>query len=161
MKPIKLLTLTSRNYIVIFTVLTLFFFGIFFFIIEREVFRSVDEILYNRKIRIFEEIRNSGKIPEPAFKYTDFNLRLADVQAPRLDRYADTIIYETVDNEWDEFRKLNARAEVNGHFYDLEIVIARLETHEIVSSIVKSLALVFILMVIVFFFTSRFFSKKL
>jgi signal transduction histidine kinase len=161
MKPIKLLTLTSWNYVAIFTILTMIFFVIFFVIIEREVFHSVDEILYNRKVRILEEIKNSRKIPEPAFRYTDFILSPATVQAPLADHYADTIIYETADNEWDEFRKLSARAEIDGKFYNIEIVIARLETHEIVSSITKSLALAFGLMVLVFFFTSRFFSKKL
>jgi signal transduction histidine kinase len=162
MKPIKLLTLTSRNYLVIFTVLTLFFFAIFFFIIQKEVFHSTDEILYNRKMRILEEIRENGNaIPQVAFQFTDFIFTPFDGKPANLDVYADTIIYEKVDNEWDEFRKLTTTTGIGDKSYKLEIFLPRLETHEIVSSIIKSLTLVFILMVTAFFFTSRFFSKKL
>src|SRR5882762_6482448 len=158
MKQVKLLTFTSWNYVIIFTILTLFFFGIFFFIIQKEVFHSVDEVLYNRKMRILEEIKKNGnKIPSDAFQFTDFRLTPSNVQNATADVYRDTIIYETVDDEWDEFRKLSNITEINEKFYNLEIIIARMETHEIIRSIIQSLVLVFILMVSAFYFTSRFF----
>ena len=162
MKPVKLLTLTSRNYLLIFLVLTLCFFGVFYFMIQNEVLSSTNEVLYNRKVHIVEQFKKSGGIlPQETFKYSDFSITpVLDLQL-RQDRYADTLMYEAVDSEWDEFRKLSSTFELNEKFYRLDIVIARLETHEIVESILQSLLIVFILMVAVFYFTTRYFSKKL
>src|SRR6185295_16708338 len=95
------------------------------------------------------------------FAYAGFSIHPASVRAQNSDRYSDTLIYEPVDREWDEFRKLSSYFELDGRAYRLEIVNARLETHEIVDSIVQSLAVVFILMVGVFYLTTRYFSKRL
>lgn len=162
MKPVKLLTLTSRNYLLIFLVLTLFFFGVFYFMIQKEVLNSTNEVLYNRKMHILEQFKKSGGVITPeAFNYLDFQITLTENTHITQDRYADTLIYETVDSEWDEFRKLTSTFESAGNFYRIDIVIARLETHEIVESILQSLLIVFVLMVAVFYFTTRYFSKKL
>ena len=161
MKPVKLLTLTSRNYLFIFLALTLFFFGVFYFMIQKEVLSSTNEVLYNRQMHILEQFRKSGNSISPeVFGYTDFQITPVEKSIPET-RYADTLIYETVDTEWDEFRKLTSTFESGGKFYRLDIVIARLETHEIVESILQSLVIVFLLMVTVFYFTTRYFSKKL
>ncbi len=162
MKPVKLLTLTSRNYLLIFLVLTLFFFGVFYFMIQKEVLSSTNEVLYNRKMHILEQFKKSSATPTPeSFKYSDFLITPLKDSRLREDRYVDTLMYETVDSEWDEFRKLSSTFESGGNLYQLDIVIARLETHEIVESILQSLLIVFILMVAVFYFTTRYFSKKL
>ena len=162
MKPVKLLTLTSRNYLLIFLVLTLCFFGVFYFMIQKEVLSSTNEVLYNRKVHIVEQFKkNGGILPQETFKYSDFSITPVLDSQLRQDRYADTLMYEAVDSEWDEFRKLSSTFELNEKFYRLDIVIARLETHEIVESILQSLLIVFILMVAVFYFTTRYFSKKL
>jgi len=161
MKPIKLLTLTSWNYVIIFTVLTLLFFGIFFIIIQKEVLNSTDEVLYNREVRILEEIKKNGQIPAGDFRFTDFRIMPVNEIMKIKPYYSDTSIYESVDREWDQFRKLSETVKIGSHTYLLEIVAARMETHEIVSSIIKSLSLVFALMVSAFFFTSRYFFQKL
>ena len=162
MKPVKLLTLTSRNYLIIFLVLTLFFFGVFYFMIQKEVLNSTNEVLYNRKMHLLEQFKKNGSTITPGdFIYSDFQITKVENTHHPGDRYADTLIYETVDNEWDEFRKLTSIFLLNGKFYRMDIVIARLETHEIVESILQSLLIVFILMVAVFYFTTRYFSRKL
>ena len=162
MKPIKLLTLTSRNYMAIFLVLTLFAFGVFYFVIQEEVEKSTNEVLYNRKMHILDQFRkNEGRISNDVFGYSDFTITPSSVPLTDKDRYADTLIYETVDSEWDEFRKLTSTVERDGKFYRLEIVVARLETHEIVESIIRSLAVVFILITLVFYLSTRYFSRKL
>ena len=162
MKPIKLLTLTSRNYMAIFLVLTLFAFGVFYFVIQEEVEKSTNEVLYNRKMHILDQFRkNEGRISNDVFGYSDFTITPSSVPLTDKDRYADTLIYETVDSEWDEFRKLTSTLEWNGKFYRLEIVVARLETDEIVESIIRSLAVVFILITLVFYLSTRYFSRKL
>ena len=162
MRPVKLLTLTSRNYLLIFLVLTLFFFAVFYFMIQKEVLSSTNEVLYNRKMHILEQFEKSKGTPTPeTFNYSDFLITPLKGSQLREDRYVDTLMYETVDNEWDEFRKLSSTFESGEKLYQLDIVIARLETHEIVESILQSLLIVFILMVAVFYFTTRYFSRKL
>ncbi len=162
MKPIKLLTLTSLNYLGIFLVLTLFFFGIFYFIIQKEVFKSTDEVLYNRKMHVLEQFsKNKGNISPEVFGYTDFVITPLSQERTGADVYSDTLIYETVDKEWDEFRKLASIVEVDGKHYRMEIAIPRLETHEIVESLIESLLVVFIVMVVSFYLSTRYLSKKL
>lgn len=160
MKSVRLLTLTSLNYLAVFLVLTLFFFGVFFYMIRHEVYSSTDEVLYNRKMHIQEEFNtHENKIPEEVFGYSDFVIASGGLL--QADRYSDTLIYETVDQEWDEFRKLTTSLEAGGKYYKLEIVVARLETHEIVESVLRSLFIVFILIVIAFYLTSRYLSRRL
>ena len=162
MKPVKLLTLTSRNYLIIFLVLTLFFFAVFYGIIREEVYESSDEVLYNKKEHIIDQFKRNGeRISDDVFAYANFSIRpvLGRIQIP--DRYSDTLIFEPIDREWDEFRKLSSYFELEGRAYQLEIVTARLETHEIVGSIIQSLVVVFILMVTVFYLTTRYFSERL
>ena len=73
MKPVKLLTLTSLNYLIIFLVLTLFFFAVFYSIIREEVYESTDEVLYNKKEHIIDQFkRNGGRISAEVFAYAGF-----------------------------------------------------------------------------------------
>lgn len=162
MKSKKLLTITSLNYLAVFTVLMLISFGFSFLIIRSEVYKSSDEILYNRKVHIIEEFKKTkGNVPDGTSGYSDFVIKPSTRVSETSDSYADTIIYEFVDNEWDEFRKLNSTVQYDGKFYDLEIIVARLETHEIISSVMTSFLIMFVLMVIAFYLTSRFLSRKL
>jgi signal transduction histidine kinase len=162
MKKIKLLTLTTWNYLGIFLVLILFFFGLFYFITRQEVLNSIDEVLYNRKMHVLDRLtKNHGELTPELLAYDDLRITtLTDKQMGK-DQYADTIIYEWVDNEWDEFRKLTSFAAVNDKNFKFEIVIARIETHEIVSSILKSLLAMTVLMVIAFYFASRYLSQRI
>lgn len=159
MKSIKLLTLTSLNYGVIFTALTFFAFALFFFFLQEGITQSMNEALAYRKERILKEIRKNGNIDN--FNLTDFKISPFNGQKPSADMYADTLIYESADEESYPFRKLSTVANVNGKFYRLEIVIAVVEKDEIVSGLIKTLLLVFVLMVTIFLLTTRFLSKKL
>lgn len=162
MSTIKLLALTSRSYLVIFLALTLFFFGIFYFIIEKEVLKSTDEILYNRKMHFIEHFNMTQEvIPAEPPGYADFAITQLDSKDLPADQYSDTLIYESIDQEWDEFRKLKSTAIINGKPYSLALVTPRLETHEIVESILESLVVVFIVMVVVFYLSTRYLSRKL
>lgn len=162
MKKIKLLTLTTWNYLGIFLVLIVFFFGLFYFITRQEVLNSIDEVLYNRKMHVLERLKkNNGELTPELLAYDDLKITPLTQQQLGKDQYADTIMYEWVDNEWDEFRKLTSFGTVNDKNFRFEIVIARIETHEIVSSILKSLLAMTFLMVIAFFFASRYLSKRM
>ncbi|HEY8938027.1 MAG TPA: HAMP domain-containing sensor histidine kinase [Cyclobacteriaceae bacterium] len=161
MKPIKLLTLTTRNYLIIFSILIFLFFAIFYSLIRKEVLRSSDEILYNKMqhgIELFK--RNGGKLSPDIVLYSDFSIKPTSKHTLG-DTYSDTTLYESVDREWDEFRKLTSYTSIDGKYYRIEIVVPLLETHEIIDGIVQSLIIIFIIIVIVFYGATRYLSRKL
>ncbi len=161
MKPLKLLYLTSRNYLAIFFVLLVLFFGVFYFILRFEVTQNIDEILFNRKNSIVETFTaKEGKIPYEEFSFTDFTITPIRGNPPA-DVYSDTLIYEKTDDELDEYRKLTTSFNYMDRVYKLEIVKAHLEAVEIVNTVVISLGLIFLLMLAVFYLTTRYFSEKL
>ncbi len=160
MKQIKLLTLISRNYMLAFLALLIIFFGLFYFIMRMEVLYSIDEILFNRKNNIIKQFEAShGRVPYEEFQFTDFKI----IPAGRIveDTYSDTLIYEPTDQEYDEYRKLVTSFSYNGKIYRLEIVKAHLESDEIISTILMSLTLMFLLMALVFYFITKFFARRI
>src|SRR5258706_1452073 len=111
MKPVRLLSLTSRNYLLVFLGLLILFFGVFYFIMRFEVTQNIDEILFNRKNSIIETfIAKEGKIPYEEFGFTDFKMSPL-VGKPKGDVYEDTLIFEKTDQELDEYRKLTTSFE--------------------------------------------------
>ncbi len=161
MKPLKLLYLTSRNYLIIFLVLLILFFGVFYFILRFEVTQNIDEILSNKRNNIIEMFKaKDGKIPIDELSFTDFKIQPI-TGSRQSDVFMDTLIFEKTDEELDEYRKLTTSFEFKGQTYKLEIVKAHLEAVEIINTVVISLALIFLLMLAVFYFTTRFFSVKL
>jgi signal transduction histidine kinase len=124
------------------------------------VLQNIDEILSNRRNNIIELIKaKRGKVPSHEFGFTDF--KMEPFSAPLNDRYVDTLIFERTDQEFDEYRKLISTFEFNGKLYKLEIVKAHLESEEIISTILITLALTFLIMLGVFYVTTRYFSARL
>jgi signal transduction histidine kinase len=160
MKRMHLLTLTSRNYMLAFLALLIVFFAVFYFIMRMEVLISVNEILYNRKINLIKQLESSnGNLPVEEFKFTDF--KISETGQRIQDRYSDTLIYEATDQEYDEYRKLITTFDHGGKIYRLEIVKAHLESDEIISTVLLSLALMFLLMLGVFYFITRYFAGRI
>jgi signal transduction histidine kinase len=161
LKPLKLLYLTSRNYLAIFFGLLVLFFGVFYFILRFEVTQNIDEILFNRKNYVVETfIAKGGRVPFEEFSFTDFTI--APISGGLFqDIYSDTLIFEKTDQELDEYRKLTTSFSLDNKNYKLEIVKAHLEAVEIINTVVISLGLIFILMLAVFYFTTRFYSVRL
>jgi signal transduction histidine kinase len=136
------------------------FFGVFYLIMRMEVLISINEILFNRKSNLIKEFEASnGKIPFEEFRFTDFKISEANQQIS--DTYSDTSIYEPTDQEFDEYRKLVTTFDHNGKKYRLEIVKAHLESDEIISTILLSLALMFLIMLLVFYFITRYFARRI
>jgi signal transduction histidine kinase len=160
MKTIHLLTLTSRNYMLAFLALLVFFFAGFYFIMRMEVLISVDEILFNKKTNVIKEFESSnGKIPFQEFRFTDFIISESNRRIE--DCYSDTLIYEPTDQEYDEYRKLVTTFEHGAKTYKLEVVKAHLESDEIIATVLLSLALMFLLMPGVFYFITKYLSGRI
>jgi signal transduction histidine kinase len=161
MKTMKLLTHTSRSYLLIISILLVLFFGVFYFIMRMQVQQNIDEILSNRKNNIVETFKNKGGvIPTDVFGYTDFSIAPIK-ELYNEDVFSDTLIFEKTDEELDEYRKLVTSFEFSGSKYKLEIVKAHLEAVEIINTGVISLSLIFLMMAGVFYFSSRYFSLRL
>jgi signal transduction histidine kinase len=160
MKHQHLLTLTSRKYMLAFLALLAIFFGVFYFIMRMEVLISINEILFNRKSNLIKEFNSSnGNIPFEQFKFTDF--KISETRDQIADTYSDTLIYEPTDQEYDEYRKLVTTFDHDDKRYKLEIVKAHLESDEIISTVLLSLALMFLLMLAVFYFMTRYFAGRI
>lgn len=160
MKTRSLLSLSSRKYLLVFLLLLILFFGAFYLIMRGVVLQNIDEILSNRRNNIIELVKaREGKVPSDEFGFTDF--KMEPVSFPLNDRYVDTLIFERTDLEFDEYRKLISTFKFKGKVYKLEIVKAHLESEEIISTILITLVLTFLIMLGVFYFTTRYFSARL
>jgi signal transduction histidine kinase len=143
-----------------FLALLAIFFGVFYFIMRMEVLISINEILFNRKSNLIKEFNSSnGNIPFEQFKFTDF--KISETRDQIADTYSDTLIYEPTDQEYDEYRKLVTTFDHDDKRYKLEIVKAHLESDEIISTVLLSLALMFLLMLAVFYFMTRYFAGRI
>ena len=105
----KLLSYTSRMQLIIFLILFGVFSVVFYLILRWNVLQNVDEVLYNRKMELLVYLENNPDLP-----FTERN-PLDDFTINEIDRksflkgkevYSDTLIYEPVDDELDEYRKL-------------------------------------------------------
>jgi signal transduction histidine kinase len=164
MRSIKLLTLTSLNYVLIFTLLTLISFALFFSYFKAGLAQSIDEALSNRKVRILNEIvKNGGRLPVDAFNLTDFRISPSKFGKSQKDVYRDTAILQTGDDETEyvPFRKLSTFFQIGVHLYKLEIVVPIMEREAITDSLTKTLRLVFIITVFVFFISTHILSRSL
>ena len=161
----KLLTLTTRYYLLLFLVILGVWSLVFYAVMTYQVYENSDETLLNRKNQILDIIRQSGQVPLEKDAYNDFVVRplcsgISYAIYPK-DSYADTLIYEPTDNEFDEYRKLTTGFVANSMPYQMVIFKPRLETTEIVNTITITLLSLYAVLVMALIFTSRKLSKKL
>jgi len=160
----KLLSYTSRIQLIFFFVLFGILSVIFFLVLRWNVFQNVDEILYNRKMHLVAYLADNPDVP-----FLEDN-PLDDFTFTAIDRknyvegkevYSDTMIYETVDKELDEYRKLISHLQIHGKYYQLEIVKPHLEANEILSTIAITLSGLLLGLTLSFYIFQRLISRKL
>lgn len=160
MNPTNLLSHTIRRFMAVFLVLLIIAFGLFYLVMRIEVTQSIDEILSNRRNNIIETIRTKAEVPLDNSAFTDFEIRRVE-SATGVDVFTDTLIFEKTDQEFDEYRKLSTSFSFEGKRYELKIVKAHLETEEIVTTIVISLASILFLLWTGLYLVTRYYSGKL
>jgi len=160
----KLLSYTSRMQLIIFLILFGIFSIIFYLILRWNVLQNVDEVLYNRKMELLGYLENNPDLP-----FTEHN-PLDDFTIHEIDQtifqkgkeiYADTLIYEPVDDELDEYRKLISHLQIHGSFYQLEILKPHLEANEIIGTIAITLSGLLLGLAVCFYISQRMISRKL
>jgi signal transduction histidine kinase len=160
----KLLTYTSRIQMGYFLILFATFSVLFYFVIRWGIIQNVDETLNNRKTNLKAYLERNQESSLLVFNpLDDYTFNEVDEKTYREGEeiYSDTLIYEIVDNELDEYRKLTAFVNVNNKFYKLEIVEPHLEIPEIIITIAMTLGMLFIGLALAFYLSHRLISKKI
>ncbi|MEC7785217.1 MULTISPECIES: sensor histidine kinase [Flavobacteriaceae] len=160
----KLLDYTSRIQMFLFFLLFGIFSILFYFVLSWNVLRNIDEILYNRKTHLLAFLKENPQIPfeenNPLDDFTFFPIEGPAYEKGR-ETYTDTLVFEDVDDEFDEYRKLTSFVALNGKPYRLEIEKPHLEATEIIGTISITLGGLFLGMAVCFYMSQRYISKKI
>lgn len=159
----KLLTLTTRYYLLLFLGILGIWSLVFYQVMRFEVFQNTDEILFNRKNKILSIIQTRGQVPTRRDEYDDFLVRplASGARLNPADFYADTLVYEATDQEFDEYRKLTTQFISRQQPYELIVFKPRLETEEMVNTISITLISLYLVLVAGLVVVSRKLSRRL
>jgi signal transduction histidine kinase len=160
----KLLTYTSRIQLLYFLILFGFFSILFYMVLSWNVLQNVDEVLYNRKVNLLAYLEENLEVPfkedNPLDDFTFYPIEEAAFLKGE-ENYTDTLIYEPVDDELDEYRKLTAFVKLQGKHYRLEIVNPHLEAAEMISTIAITLGGLLLGLALSYYLSQRIISKKI
>jgi signal transduction histidine kinase len=159
----RLINITTRYYIVLFLAVLSLWSVVFYFIMRHEIYRSSNEILFNRAQNIIKHVINS---PSDVKSYPMSNFQFTEIPASIFksiptEVYTDTLIYEATDDEYDEYRKLITKFQVANAQYKLTVLEPRLESTEIFNTISETLIPFSILMIIALTISARLLNEKL
>ncbi|NHE56454.1 sensor histidine kinase [Cyclobacterium plantarum] len=160
----KLLTYTSRLQLIFLLAIFAIFSVLFYLILSWMVLQNVDEVLFNRKINLLAYLNQKPDAPfkgdNPLDDFTFYAVEESEFQEKH-ELYKDTLIYEPVDDELDEYRKLTTYVRLHGDFYRLEIVKPHLEGEEMIATIAITLGGLFLVLTISFYFSQRIISRNI
>jgi two-component system OmpR family sensor kinase len=128
------------------------------------VLRNVDEVLHNRKINLLAYLKANHEAPfqgdNPLDDFTFYAIDAATFQKSK-ENYTDTLIYEPVDDELDEYRKLTTFVEIHNQYYKLEILAPHLEADEMIGTIALFLGILLTGLSLSFYLSQRIISRKI
>jgi two-component system, OmpR family, sensor kinase len=158
----KLINITTRYYIILFLGVMLCWSVVLYFVMKYEVYQNIDEVLHNRvhNVRTYIE-RNSLPSKDPLADYAVSEIPKKEFDKTKKGVYSDTLVYERTDDEFDEYRKLETSFEASNRFWQITVVKPRLESTEILNTVVFTLIPLSILMVLIFAISARRLNKKL
>ncbi len=158
----KLLSYTSRIQLRYFMILFGIFSILFYVVLNWNVLRNVDEVLHNRKINLLAYLEANPDAPfkgdNPLDDFTFYVIDVATFQKGE-ENYTDTFIYEPVDDELDEYRKLTTFVEIHNQHYRLEIIAPHLEAAEMIGTIAFFLGILLIGLSLSFYLSQRIISR--
>ncbi|MFB6307511.1 MAG: sensor histidine kinase, partial [Flavobacteriales bacterium] len=159
----KLIPLTTRYYLLLFLVVLGLGSVVFYYTLDYAVHSHIDEMLRNRKNQIIQTFKEeNGKISPLVNRYGNFRLYLVtQEQGDFSESYSDTLIYEPMDAEYDEYRKYESHFSHNEKTYRLTIIQPRLETGEMLLTVLAGMITLLVIMTGVFFVSSQKLSQKL
>jgi two-component system, OmpR family, sensor kinase len=158
----KLINITTRYYIILFLGVMLCWSIVLYFVMKFEVYQNIDEVLSNRanNVRSYLE-KDSLTTHDPLADYKVTEISKSEFDKIEKDVYSDTLVYERTDDEFDEYRKLETSFEAGNRYWKIDIVKPRLESTEILNTVVFTLIPLSILMVLIFAISARRLNKRL
>jgi signal transduction histidine kinase len=159
----KLISITTRYYILLFLIVLAAWSVAFYFIMKYEVYQNTDEVLFNRANNISEYLRKTRSDIKhyPLSDYHVKEITEAEYKTYPAQIYSDTLVYEPTDDEYDEYRKLEATFNLNARYLQVTVIKPRLESTEIINTILFTLIPLSGLMVILLVISARLLNKKL
>ena len=160
----KLLSYTTRIQLFAFLLLFGIFSTLFYLVLSWNVLQNVDEVLNNRKMNLLAYLEKHPEISiAKDYPLDDFTFYPIDINTFQdgKESYADTLIYEPIDAELDEYRKLITFVELNDSYYKLEIVKPHLEATEIIGTIAITLGGLFFGLAFCFYLSNRMLSRRI
>ena len=160
----KLHYYTSRIQVFWFLGLFGFFSILFYLVLSWNVNLNADETLYNRKVHLLEFLDENPQLPFTEDNpLDDFSFEVLSLGSfvEGYERFTDTLIYESVDDEFDEYRKLTAHTRLHGIDYKLELTKPMLEAEEIIASIAITLTGLFLGLTFAFYLSQRIIARKI
>lgn len=159
----KLISITTRYYILLFLVVLAGWSVAFYFIMKYEVYQNTDEVLFNRANNISKYLK---KTPSHITTYPLSDYQVKEITQAQYKNYpeqiyTDTLVYELTDDEYDEYRKLEATFNLNDRYLMVTVIKPRLESTEIINTILFTLIPLSCLMVILLVISARSLNKKL
>jgi signal transduction histidine kinase len=159
----RLINITTRYYIILFLAVLALWSIAFYFIMRHEIYRSSNEILFNRAQNIIKHVNNNPSdiksYPMSDFQFTEIPASIFESIPTEV--YTDTLIYEATDDEYDDYRKLVTKFQVGMGHYRLTVLEPRLESTEIFNTISETLIPLSVLMIIALIISARLLNEKL
>jgi len=137
---------------------------VFFFVLKSNIEDNVDENLERKKATVIHEfLENELKIDKYIFEYSDFFIKpLNSLEYKKnYSAFTDTLVYESTDNETQEYRKLETYFQHEGKYYQLTIIKPLFETNDIVRAIAIVLASLYFIIVLALVASSRLLTRKI
>lgn len=137
---------------------------LFYLVLTWNVLQNVDEVLYNRKVNLMAYLEKNPEVPfsadNPLDDFTFYKIHKKAFSSGT-ESYTDTLVFEPVDQELDEYRKLTSYVQLNGIYYRLDIVKPHLEVAEIIGTIAITLTGLFLGLSLCYYISFRFISRKI
>lgn len=159
----KLISITTRYYILLFLIVLAGWSVAFYFIMKYEVYQSTDEVLFNRANNISRYIKKTPSDIKgyPLSDYQVTEITEGQYKTNPVQIYTDTLVYEPTDDEYDEYRKLEAIFNLNDRYLMITVIKPRLESTEIINTILFTLIPLSGLIVVLLVISARLLNKKL
>jgi signal transduction histidine kinase len=159
----KLINITTRYYIIVFLVVLVLWSFAFYFIMKHEVYNNINEVLHNRAHNVILYIQNNQNdiIDHPLSDFTITEVSESNYKMLKDEMYSDTLVYEATDDEYDDYRKLKTKFSAKNKYYALAVIKPRLESTEIINTILYTLLPLSALMILLLAISATLLNKKL
>ncbi|MCO6460768.1 MAG: HAMP domain-containing histidine kinase [Saprospiraceae bacterium] len=159
----KLIYVTSR-YIFLTSLIIVSIWGVlFYYSLLEEIYDSIDDGLANYKMLIIQSCeRDTTLLNKVDFEEGNYAIRPIPKEMAMnvTDIYKDTMIYMQYEDEIEPVRMITTAFYQSGRFYELKIISTMVEKDDLISSLFRSVLVLFFLLLLCFSVINYFVLKK-